>query len=119
MEMALFCFTGYYPGSHDFIFLDPRGSLGNEFSIYGDRNYDYAKIYQSLTGYENIVLEKKINQKYLEDLQKHFVELLIENKKIKNIQLLKYLTSSLYFSLINLHDKKHTSKFINIACDLI
>lgn len=105
--------------NNDLIFLDPRGSLGNEFSIYGDRNYDYAKIYQSLTGYENIVLEKKIDQKYLKELQNHFVKLLIENKKIRNIQLLKYLTSSLYFSLISLHDKKYTSKFIKIACDLI
>ncbi|MDA9697300.1 sugar phosphate nucleotidyltransferase [Candidatus Pelagibacter sp.] len=103
----------------DLVFLDPRGSLGNEFSIYGDRNYDYAKIYQSLTGYENIVLEKKIDQKYLKELQNHFVKLLIENNKIKNIQLLKYLTSSLYFSLTSLHDKKYTSKFIKIACDLI
>ena len=45
--------------NNELIFLDPRGSLQNNFSIYGDVNYDFAKIYQSLTGYENIISEKK------------------------------------------------------------
>ena len=94
----------------DLIFLDPRGSLGDQFTMYGDINYDFSKVYQSLNGYENIILDKKINYNYLEDLRNHFENLLISNNKIDNILTLKYLTSSLYFSLIKFHDKKYTNK---------
>tara|TARA_Y100001970_G_C14194447_1_gene837240 strand:+ start:149 stop:2017 length:1869 start_codon:yes stop_codon:yes gene_type:complete len=103
----------------DLIFLDPRGSLGDQFTVYGDINYDFSKVYQSLYGYENIILDKKINYNYLEDLRNHFENLLISNNKIDNILTLKYLTSSLYFSLINFHDKKYTNKFLDIARNLI
>ncbi len=103
----------------DLIFLDPRGSLGDQFTLYGDINYDFSKVYQSLYGYENIILDKKINYNYLEDLRNHFENLLISNNKIDNILTLKYLTSSLYFSLINFHDKKYTNKFLDIARNLI
>jgi capsule biosynthesis phosphatase len=105
--------------NNDLIFLDPRGSLGENFSIFGDINYDFAKVYQSLTGYENIILEKKIDQNYLNDLKNHFENLMINKNQVENVETLRYLTSSLYFTLINFHNKKYTSKFLDVACDLI
>ena len=45
--------------------------------------------------------------------------LLINNKKIDNINTIKFLTSSLYFSLIQFHDKKYTNKFLDISYNLI
>jgi capsule biosynthesis phosphatase len=105
--------------NNDLIFLDPRGSLGNKMSIFGDINYDFAKVYQSLTGYENIILEKKIDIDYLNDLRIHFEKLIIEKNIIKDIDTLKNLTSSLYFSLTKFHNKKFTSKFLEIAISLI
>ena len=105
--------------NNDIIFLDPRGSLGKNFTIFGDINYDFAKIYQSLTGYENIILEKKIDQNYLNDLKNHFEDLVINKNKIENLETLKNLTASLYFTLINFHNKKYTTKFLDIACKLI
>ena len=105
--------------NNDLIFIDPRGSLGKNFTIFGDINYDFAKIYQSLTGYENIILEKKMDQNYLNDLKSHFENLMINKNQIDNVETLRYLTSSLYFTLINFHNKKYTSKFVDIACDLI
>ena len=105
--------------NNDLIFLDPRGSLGKNVTIFGDINYDFAKIYQSLTGYENIILEKKIDQNYLNDLKSHFENLMIDKNKLNNLETLRYLTSSLYFTLINFHNKKYTSKFLDIACNLI
>ena len=103
----------------DLVFLDPRGSLGDEFAIYGDTNYDFSKVYQSLNGYENIILDKKIDYDYLKDLKNHFEDLLITNKKIDNISTIKFLTSSLYFSLIKFHSKKYTNKFLDISRNLI
>ncbi|CAF4227141.1 unnamed protein product, partial [Adineta steineri] len=40
------------------VFIDMRGSLATELSIQGDINYDLAKVYQSLTGYDFILLNK-------------------------------------------------------------
>ena len=105
--------------NEDLVFLDPRGGLGENFAMCGDINYDFAKIYQSLYGYENIILDKKIDHDYLKVLRSHFENLIISEKKIKDIYVLKYLTSSLYFSLINFHNKKYTNKFLDIARNLI
>ena len=105
--------------NNDLIFLDPRGSLGKNFTIFGDINYDFAKVYQSLTGYENIILEKKVDQNYLNDLKSHFENLIMNKNQIDNVETLRYLTSSLYFTLINFHNKKYTSKFLDVACNLI
>ena len=46
-------------------FIDMRGKLGKELTIYGDELYDWAKIYQSIIGYDSILLEKnmKLNKK--------------------------------------------------------
>jgi len=103
----------------DLIFLDPRGSLGDDFTIYGDTNYDFAKVYQSLNGYENIILDKKIDNNYLDDLRSHFENLLISRKNPIKPSTIKVLTSSLYFSLIKFHDKKYTNKFFEISRNLI
>jgi capsule biosynthesis phosphatase len=103
----------------DIVFLDPRGSLGKSMTIFGDINYDFAKVYQSLTGYESVILEKKIDHDYLNDLKNHFEKLVINKNKIDNLDTLRYLTSSLYFSLTNFHNKKFTSKFLEIAHSLI
>ena len=84
--------------NNDLIFLDPRGSLGKNFTIFGDINYDFAKVYQSLTGYENIILEKKVDQNYLNDLKSHFENLIMNKNQIDNVETLRYLTSSLYFT---------------------
>ncbi|MDC0890150.1 hypothetical protein OAS87_02825, partial [Candidatus Pelagibacter ubique] len=105
--------------TNELVFLDPRGGQGDEFTIYGDINYDFSKVYQSLYGYENIILEKKIDHKYLKDLRDHFEKLLKSDKKINDINTIKYLTSSLYFSLVPFHDKKYASKFLDISSHLI
>ena len=105
--------------NNDLVFLDPRGSLGFKSTLFGDTKYDFAKIYQSLTGYENIIMEKKTDDTYLNDLRIHYENLLIKNKKINDVKELKYLTASLYISLINFHDKKFTNKFLDLSFDLI
>ena len=93
--------------------------MEKNITIFGDINYDFAKVYQSLTGYENIILEKKIDQNYLNDLKSHFENLMIDKNKLNNLETLRYLTSSLYFTLINFHNKKYASKFLDIAFNLI
>ena len=68
-----------------------RGKLGNNLSIMGDKFYDYGKIYQSLTGYEEILGNKQVSSTYKENLIKHFESHFSEEelKKItsKDVQL--------------------------------
>ncbi len=37
-------------------FIDPLGKLGGKCSTSGDQLYDYAKVYQSILGYDEILL---------------------------------------------------------------
>ena len=79
--------------------FDMRGLLGKHITQCGDSNYDYAKIYQSLIGYDEILLKKNVDQEY----RQHFIE---EFKKyLGNARYIeiKNLTNSLIFSLIPLH----------------
>ena len=82
-------------------FIDPRGSIHNQFSIYGDLFYDYAKIYQSLTGYEHILSGKKdFSIPYFNNLRKFFENYFIEKYGDVQFRYLKYITASLYFLLL-------------------
>ena len=41
-----------------------RGKIEDKISVYGDEMYDWAKIYQSLKGYDEILEEIIINNSY-------------------------------------------------------
>ena len=45
-------------------FIDMRGTLNGILSIYGDWLYDWAKLYQSLIGYDIILNNKTISNNY-------------------------------------------------------
>ena len=45
-------------------FIDMRGKQGKECTIYGDWLYDWAKLYQSLIGYDKILQDKNISLEY-------------------------------------------------------
>jgi dTDP-glucose pyrophosphorylase len=80
-------------------FIDMRGKIGNTTTIYGDIYYDYAKIYQSLIGYDNILSGKKMNHNFSSPLIHHF-EKRFSKKDMDKISI---ITASLLFSLIPLH----------------
>ena len=92
-------------------FIDPRGGQLGKFSIYGDIFYDYAKIYQSLIGYEHIINGKSYNQKIFTILIKHFESYFIDKWGMAKFKYLYLLTSSLYLSLIPFHDQKFARLF--------
>ena len=43
-------------------FIDMRGKIGNKLSLCGDWLYDWAKLYQSLIGYDEILENKVLNK---------------------------------------------------------
>jgi capsule biosynthesis phosphatase len=108
------------------IFIDMRGSLGSEASLQGDLNYDLAKVYQSLTGYDFILLDKidllstSAVGKYTSQLIRVFNNFISrEYSNIPNLTDLQMITAQLYFSLIPLHNSfQHQKEFYKLALQL-
>jgi hypothetical protein len=44
--------------------FDMKGRLGNTYTTNGDRLYDYAKLYQSIVGYDCVLYGDKIDSEY-------------------------------------------------------
>jgi capsule biosynthesis phosphatase len=96
-------------------FIDPRAGELNFFSMYGDIFYDYAKVYQSLVGFEEISNYQKTNNKYCLDKKKYFEDCFVnifDNEKLKK---LRFITSSLLVSMIPLQDKKNALKYFELS----
>jgi len=97
-------------------FIDMRGKVGTDLTIYGDIFYDYAKIYQSLMGYDSIVAGYEINETYLNTLRANFIYMFRAKFSEPHWHYLKFITASLFFSLIPLHtDREKQIKYYNLA----
>jgi len=105
-------------------FIDMRGKQGDILSLSGDKCYDYAKVYQSLLGYDFVILDKEpssTDKDYLNSLQSVFWNFIESNHGShvtkKDIQ---FITASLFFSLLPLHDKfEHRIKFLMMSNDIM
>jgi NDP-sugar pyrophosphorylase family protein len=83
--------------------IDMRGKIGETFSIRGDEVYDWAKLYQSLIGYDEILQGRQITEGYRQDLLKCFWENLKKMSPELSPEDVKLVTRSLLFSLLPLH----------------
>jgi capsule biosynthesis phosphatase len=94
--------------------IDMRGKLTTtkdgkyleQNTIFGDQFYDYAKIYQSLICYDEILLEKQIDLKYKMEMILYFEDFINNKFGNEGIIWIKIITASLLFSLIPLHSDK-------------
>jgi len=84
--------------------IDMRGKVGDTLTIYGDVHYDWAKIYQSLIGYDYVVAKARPNSRYIHGLQDYFLEKYRKKYGDKQAEILPYLTACLLFSLRNIHE---------------
>jgi capsule biosynthesis phosphatase len=96
--------------------IDMRGSIDDQITIYGDELYDWAKIYQSLIGYDEILDNIEINYGYRQLFINIFEEYInkLYNNNLKYLENIKLITISLLFSLIPLHDNQNCIKFYNL-----
>jgi 5-methylthioribose kinase len=78
--------------------IDPRGKNQNGYSIYGASCYDYAKILQSLYGYDFIINEANIPETYLSFVRDYFFSIIKEEPNQ-----LKIKTKILVLSMLPLH----------------
>jgi capsule biosynthesis phosphatase len=95
-------------------FIDMRGKLGSIVTIYGDSLYDWAKLYQSLIGYDKILLNKDVSEKYENIMKNIFETYFIELYSPKDLENVKLITKSLLFSLIPLHNNEKCIQYFNL-----
>ncbi len=95
-------------------FIDMRGKLGDKLTIYGDWLYDWAKVYQSLIGYDEILLSKFIENNYKLHMIGIFKKYFIDKYSEKDFENLKLITKSLIFTLIPLHNNEKCCKYYHL-----
>lgn len=96
-------------------FIDPRAGELNFFSMYGDIFYDYAKVYQSLVGFEEISNYQKTNNNYCLEKKKYFENCFVNIFDNEKLEKLRFITSSLLVSMIPLQDKKNALKYFELS----
>ena len=88
-----------------------RGKIGNKLTIYGDWLYDWAKIYQSIIGYDEILLSKFIDDNYKKNIIDTFTKYFINKFSEQDFVNVKIITKSLIFTLIPLHNNEKCIKY--------
>lgn len=100
--------------NENFKFIDMKGKCGDTETIFGDIFYDYAKIYQSLIGYDEILLNEIVSNKYRTCLLKCFNNFIINEYSMQCLHNIKMITNSLLFSLIPLHNNEKIHDYYNL-----
>jgi capsule biosynthesis phosphatase len=95
-------------------FIDMRGIVGNTHTIFGDWLYDWAKLYQSLIGYDKILQNREISKDYEQKMHDAFVNYFINNFSTEDFNNLVIITKSLLFTLIPLHNDQKCVKYYNL-----
>lgn len=108
-------FTNILIDNNDNIkFIDMRGKLGNELTIYGDIFYDWAKVYQSIIGYDHILMNKNINKQKIDSNIEIFDKFIINKYGHEKLSDIKNITKSLLLSLIPIHDNDKCFDYYNL-----
>ena len=88
----------------DIKLIDMRGSVDEFLTLGGDPLYDYAKIYQSLLGYDSILYGKEYSIEYSSSLLHIFYNHLISNNF--DIKYIKIITKVLVIGTLPFIDNK-------------
>lgn len=95
-------------------FIDMRGKQGDQLSIYGDIFYDYAKLYQSLIGYDEILNEKDVNAVYKNKIINYFEKKFLDIYSTEELKNVKNITKSLIVSLLPIHNNEKCHDYYNL-----
>lgn len=95
-------------------FIDIRGTFCDETTIYGDIIYDYAKVLQSLLGYDEILHQSYVSAQYKTKLMKVFWRN-IDGSLHTYVQ---NMTLCLLLSLLPLHDDRVARDCFALAKEL-
>lgn len=108
-------FTNIFIDNNDDIkMIDMRGKIGDKETIYGDIFYDWAKVYQSIVGYDYILMDKKLNYENIEINKNFFHKFIIDKFGEEKLNDIKNITKSLLISLIPIHDNEKCIEYFNL-----
>ena len=110
-------FTNVLQTEQGLKFIDMKGKVGDELTIIGDNYYDLAKVYQSLLGYDFILNDIELDNVYMKDFKQFFEQSFSEG----NLNIIKMITASLFFTLMPLHieDQDKFAKYFKIINTLL
>lgn len=110
-------FTNIFLDSKHCKFIDSRGIWDNQLTNSGDLDYDYAKILQSLYGYDYALHNEPIEESYLESLRSYYLQSI---QHLTNIDQLKIKTKLLFISMIPFHkeDIERCERFSKIISNI-
>jgi hypothetical protein len=94
--------------------IDMRGKICDSCTIYGDTNYDWAKLYQSLIGYDEILENKYVSKNYKKKLINQFEKYILKKYDEKKLEYIKMITKLLLFTLIPLHNNNKCIDYFNL-----
>ena len=94
--------------------VDMRGKQGGKLSVYGDIYYDYAKVWQSLIGYDEVLLGKKCNKYYKDCLKDYFRLKFINLFGADKFEEIRWLTKGLLLSLLPIHNNEKCQEYFEL-----
>ena len=112
--------------------IDMRGALGDVLTTQGDVTYDLSKVYQSLCGYDHIILDLPRTERadeMLAELREHFVDFVSKLYKScasadeaadagrpVSMRDVRMLTAVHFFSIVPLHDVREHQEAYLLQC---
>jgi aminoglycoside phosphotransferase len=99
-------------------FIDMRGALGETLTIRGDIFYDYAKIYQSLIGYDFILLDKIYDEEYSNSLINFFENYIKTKFNEEYLYYIKTITKSLLLTLMPIHNFVKFERYYHLSTSI-
>lgn len=94
--------------------IDMRGKIGNNLTIIGDIFYDYSKVYQSIIGYDFILMGREIDNNWTMSNKKIFEDYISSKFGVDRVIDIKNITKSLLISLIPIHNNDKCHKFYDL-----
>lgn len=85
----------------EYKFIDMKGLVGDTNTLSGDKVYDYAKILQSLIGFDSILYDKEINDQYNKIFIDYFQEWILENDSEVLFEDVKTVCATLIFGVFH------------------
>lgn len=79
--------------------FDMRGEVWKFYTTSGDKMYDYAKLYQSIVGYDSILYNDAVNKEYIEKMKGLFHQKMLARGI--SLEYLQYVTQVLILGTIN------------------
>jgi hypothetical protein len=88
-----------------------KGLIGNTNTLSGDKVYDYAKILQSLIGFDSILYDKEIDINYNKIFIDYFKEWILEQHKPEiNFNDIKTVCATLIFGVFHAYKDMSVEK---------